>query len=350
MRSNNTNMKDEVFTYTFTSGKTSIYYNTSITAVNNIVDKNKAVWLVDENVYKHHLKKFKNRAVITVASGEKYKNQKTVNSIIKSLLQLGANKQTVLIGVGGGVVTDITGYVASIYMRGIDFGFIPTTILALVDASIGGKNGVDVGVYKNMIGTIRQPSFILQDYAFLKTLPLLEWQNGFAEIIKHACIQDADMFNNLCSHTIAYYKRNSTALAHLIATNTAIKLKIVQQDEFENNKRKWLNFGHTLGHAIENYKKISHGYAISIGMMYAAKISEELLHFKKAQAIKQLLMQYQLPYNISFNLNTVMPILQKDKKKQDDVVQYILLKDIGKPVIHPLGYNHLQSLLQQISL
>src|SRR5207302_2419640 len=114
----------------------------------------------------------------------------TVDSVIEQLIAMEADRKTTLVGIGGGVITDLTGYTASIYMRGLQFGFVPTTLLAMVDASIGGKNGIDVGVYKNMVGIIRQPSFILQDQTFLKTLPENEWRNGFAEIIKHACIKD----------------------------------------------------------------------------------------------------------------------------------------------------------------
>src|SRR6185369_11874808 len=123
---------------------------------------------------------------IVLKPGEVYKNQQTVDNIIQQLIDLGADRKSFLVGVGGGVVTDITGYVAGVFMRGIQFGFVPTSILAMVDAGIGGKNGIDVGVYKNIVGLIRQPSFLLYDYAFLKSLPKTEWVNGFAEIIKHA--------------------------------------------------------------------------------------------------------------------------------------------------------------------
>ncbi len=138
--------------------------------------------------------RFKGWNTIVLKPGEEYKVQATVDAVIEELIDMEADRKTTLVGVGGGVVTDITGYVASVYMRGISFGFIPTSVLALVDASIGGKNGIDVGVYKNMVGVIRQPAFLLYDMVFLKSLPQTEWENGFAEIIKHACIKDAAMF------------------------------------------------------------------------------------------------------------------------------------------------------------
>jgi 3-dehydroquinate synthetase len=156
-----------------------------------------------------------------------------------------------LIGVGGGVVTDITGYVASIYLRGIRFGFVPTTILGMVDAAIGGKNGIDVGVYKNMVGTITQPAFLLYDMDFLKSLPDREWRNGFAEIIKHAAIKKAAMFAELESATLQHFQQNKEALQKLIQENALLKAGIVQQDERESGERRLLNFGHTLAHALE---------------------------------------------------------------------------------------------------
>src|SRR6185436_8006814 len=149
------------------------------------VDQRNAVIITDENVFSNHKKRFKDWRVIVLQPGEDQKSQATVDSIIAQLIMLEDDIKTTLVGVGGGVVTDITGYAASVYMRGIRFGFIPTTLLAMVDASIGGKNGVDVGIYKNLVGTIRQPSFILHDLVFLNSLPQSEWTNGFAEIIKH---------------------------------------------------------------------------------------------------------------------------------------------------------------------
>ena len=176
------------------------------------------------------------------------------------------------------MVTDITGYAASVYMRGVKFGFVPTSVLAMVDASIGGKNGVDV-IYKNLVGLIKQPEFLLFDYSFLQTLPTEQWINGFAEIIKHACIKDAEMFAFLEENTVGDFMGDSVKLALLIEKNVTIKSEIVVQDEFEKGDRKLLNFGHTLGHAIENTSQLLHGHAVSIGMAAACTISEEINEF-----------------------------------------------------------------------
>ena len=177
-------------TFTFSSTAVNYYFDAEFAYVEKLAPKEKTVMITDEHVFASHKKKFKGWNTIVLKAGEKYKVQQTVDVVIDQLIAFGADRKTTLVGVGGGVVTDITGYVAGIYMRGIRFGFVPTSLLAMVDASIGGKNGIDVGVYKNMVGLIRQPAFLLYDTSFLKTLPKAEWQNGFAEIIKHACIKD----------------------------------------------------------------------------------------------------------------------------------------------------------------
>ncbi|MFY7964301.1 MAG: 3-dehydroquinate synthase [Chitinophagaceae bacterium] len=309
------------------------------------LDKKNTVLITDENIFSLHTKKFKNYNTIVIKAGEQFKVQATVDSIVEQLLHLGANRGTTLVGIGGGVITDLTGYVASIYMRGINFGFIPTTLLALVDASIGGKNGIDVGVYKNIIGTINQPQFILHDYSFLKTLPQTEWQNGFAEIIKHTCIKDAAMFKELQTHSVEYYKKNKQALSLLIEKNAMLKTKIVAKDVNEKGDRKLLNFGHTLGHALENQYQLSHGQAISIGMVFACKLSEELLGFNQTNEVISLLKQYGLPVNIDFDKKKVFNVLTLDKKRKGDNIQFILLNKIGKAIIEDVSLKKIKEVL-----
>ena len=175
----------------------------------------------------------------------------------------------------------------------------------MVDASIGGKNGIDVGVYKNMVGIIRQPSFILHDMIFLNSLPQTEWENGFAEIIKHACIKDAAMFKELETNSLKNYQERKTSICELIQRNAIIKNKVVQQDEFEKGERKILNFGHTLGHALENQYELSHGQAISIGMTYACHISEQITGFKETERVVSVLEKYGLPTYANFDKQKV---------------------------------------------
>jgi len=181
----------------FSRQATTFYFDSAFGQLKKVVPQKTSVIVTDEHLAAAHPKLFKGWNTIVLKAGEEYKVQATVDSIIQQLIDLQADRTWTLVGVGGGVVTDMTGYVASIFLRGISFGFVPTTLLAMVDAAIGGKNGIDVGLYKNMVGTINQPQFLLYDVSLLKTLPESEWRNGFAEIIKHAAILDAPLFKEL---------------------------------------------------------------------------------------------------------------------------------------------------------
>lgn len=331
--------------FRFSTAVVDYYFGGGISKLKEIVDLKRTVLITDENIYGHHAAKFKRWDTIVLKPGEQYKVQATVDAIIDQLIEMGADRSTMLVGVGGGVITDLTGYVASIYMRGITFGFVPTTLLALVDASIGGKNGIDVGIYKNMVGTIRQPAFILHDTTFLNTLPEVEWRSGFAEIIKHACIKDAAMFRALEENTISSYQKKKQLASDLIQRNVLIKTKVVLQDEFEKGDRKMLNFGHTLGHALENQYELTHGEAISIGMAYAAGLSQSLTGFKQADRIVALLEKYQLPVFAQFDKDKVINVLSKDKKKMNDGIQFILLEKLGKAIIQPISINQIYQTL-----
>src|SRR5688572_19579218 len=281
--------------YRFSSATVNYYFDADFSKLEKMIGKEHAVLITDEHVFQAHKKKLKGWNCISLKPGEEYKVQATVDSIIEQLIEFKADRSTWLIGIGGGVVTDITGYVAAVYMRGLRFGFVPTSVLAMVDASIGGKNGIDVGIYKNLVGTIRQPEFLLYDYSLLKSLPDAEWINGFAEIIKHSCIKDKNLFTELEKNKPAFYRKNKAALAKLIKRNVEIKSAVVKVDEFEKGDRRLLNFGHTLGHAIENMYELSHGQAISIGMTAACHISKRLTGFKETERVVKVLDQYGLP-------------------------------------------------------
>src|SRR5665647_82795 len=277
------------------SGKTiECFFDAEFSWIKEKLQKDKTIFITDENIFAKQSQKFTGWKTIVLKAGEQFKNQKTVDSVIDQLINLQADRQTFIVGVGGGVVTDISGFVASIYMRGIKFAFVPTSILAMVDASIGGKNGIDVGVYKNLVGVINHPEFLLYDYSFLETLPDDEWVNGFAEIIKHACIKDNEMFQLLEKHSIMKFQASLEDTAAIIKRNVDIKYNVVANDEKETGERKLLNFGHTIGHAIENESKLPHGHAISIGMIAACHISEMINGFSKADTkrIAELLSKY----------------------------------------------------------
>ena len=336
--------------YSF-SGKPVVYYlDATLADLQNKYPATQCILITDETIYNLHRDQFEGYKSIIIPPGEEHKHQQTVDHIIRQLIELEANRKSFLIGIGGGVITDITGYVASIYMRGIRFGFLPTTILAHVDASIGGKNGIDVGMYKNLVGIIRQPEFILFDFRFLKSLPQQQWTNGFAEIIKHACIKDRSLFELLEAHTLNDFQTDAALLSSLIEKNIVIKSEVVAKDEFEDGERKLLNFGHTLGHAIENVFQLPHGFAVSIGMVAASEISTEknLLPAKEKDRILALLKAYQLPTGIAVNdrRDAVLKNLKMDKKRAGNSIDFILLKKIGEAVITPISYNEVDELLK----
>ncbi|MBL7697666.1 MAG: 3-dehydroquinate synthase [Chitinophagaceae bacterium] len=332
-------------TYTFSEKKTAYYFNAEFGVLDQLVDPSKGVIITDENIYQSHGRKFRHWKTIVLEPGEENKIQSTVDSIIQQLIDYGADRKSFLVGVGGGVVTDITGYAASIYMRGIKFGFVPVSLLAMVDASIGGKNGIDVGPYKNLAGTIRQPDFLLYDSSFLKSLPLREWVNGFAEIIKHACIKDATLFKELEQNDLKFYRQDKDALSKLIQRNAMIKSKVVMTDEFEQGERKLLNFGHTWGHAIETNYNLPHGNAVAIGMVMACRLSEELTEFSQTQRVIDLLQKYGLPVDMKVDKKKVFEVLRMDKKKVNTFINYVLLADIGKAVTKKIELNKLESLV-----
>lgn len=334
--------------YKFSNSSTDYYLAGGVSHLKKIVDQKNSIIITDQNVFNAHTKRFKNWNCIVLKPGEEYKVQATVDAVIEQLIEMEADRKTTLIGVGGGVITDLTGYVASIYMRGLKFGFVPTTILGMVDASIGGKNGIDVDVYKNMVGTIRQPSFILHDLIFLNTLPQAEWENGFAEIIKHACIKDAAMFKELEANSFKKYQNKKVTVCKLIQQNVILKTKVVQKDEFEKSERRLLNFGHTLGHALENQYELSHGQAISIGMTYASVISEKLIGFKEASRVARLLLQYDLPTFAEFDNKKVFDVLKMDKKREKKEINYVMLEKIGKGVVKSIPLKQLEEIIMTL--
>ncbi len=329
-----------------------IGYDASFKNIDDYHAADKILVLTDENIFRLHSHKFKAYAVIVVDGTEKNKTQSTVDNIIVQMLELNIDKTWLLVGVGGGVITDMAGYVASIFKRGIKLGLSPTSILGMTDAAIGGKNGVNVGMYKNMVGTTYRPLFILYDFSFLDTLPTSEWINGFAEIIKHACIKDEAMFAELEKRNIDFYINNRMEATELIEKNVALKTAVVIADEFEKADRFQLNFGHTFGHAIENLYNIPHGHAISIGMIMAAKVSEEINNFDSVsvERLKKLLQQYKLTVSKQINKEEVLALLTKDKKRDGDAINFVLLNTIGNASVKQLTFHTLQSLLDQTLL
>ena len=284
--------------------------------------------------------------IVAVQGGEAQKNMEMVTYIVQKLLSLKTTRRNVVLAVGGGALLDLVGFSASVFLRGIPFAFMPTTLLAMVDASIGGKNGINLGTYKNVIGRIEQPSDIFFCLEFLDTLPKEEWTHGISEAIKCGCVANDQLLKHLEDNSLFYYMRNYKPLfTHVIEPCIAIKCAIVSRDEQEENKlRYFLNFGHTFGHAVELSNNIPHGQAVAYGMVFGLWLSHRLLQFplEKMHYVIGLLKQYKLLNYQEFNANTVIFHMQKDKKRHGNDIQYVLLEDFEKPLVRSIVVGELQ--------
>tara|TARA_R110002126_G_scaffold291189_1_gene450814 strand:- start:6080 stop:7138 length:1059 start_codon:yes stop_codon:yes gene_type:complete len=293
--------------------------------------------LVDENSFEHCYLKFipnldtdKRIELIEIESGEINKNLETCIGVWNAITELGGDRKSVLITLGGGVITDLGGFVASCFKRGIDFVNIPTTLLSMVDASVGGKTGVDLGVLKNQIGLFANPEMVIVDDTYLTTLEEREIKSGTAEIIKYGVTYDINLFNEI--------KNNADLkISDLIFRSVAIKNEVVLQDPKEKNLRKILNYGHTLGHAIESFylesedkENLTHGEAIAIGMVCESYMSFKLLGFsiKKVNEIKQVVLSIYNKTNLLKNdFSAILELLKHDKKNVNGQVNFVLLND-----------------------
>jgi len=284
------------------------------------------------------LKKLADKNVITciLPPGEQEKKLKTAHKIIDRLLENGFGRDATLISLGGGVVCDITGFVASVFMRGVSFIQIPTTLLAQVDASVGGKTGVNHKLGKNLIGTFYQPSAVICDTAFLSSLPPEEMSGGLAEIIKYGLIYDRDFFVWLQPNVSNILKQDMSSLGYAVQRSCQIKAEIVAQDETEQSIRAILNFGHTFGHAIENqtgYGQWGHGQAVAAGMVLAARLSAKmsLISEEDLEMIKSILSKAGLPVEPpKINVNDFIDNMKADKKVKKRKIQLVLLNKIGE--------------------
>ena len=310
----------------------------------------KPVLLVDEHVLCQHHDVFSCYTCLTIPSGEKYKTLETVESLYRELVRIEADRSALLVGVGGGLATDVAGFVASTFLREVRFGFISTTLLGQVDASIGGKNGVNLDGYKNMIGTIRQPSFVWCDLSLLKTLARNEYISGIAEVIKYGAILDAEFLHYLGDHMEELLALDQPVLEEVITRSVMAKVDIVQKDEKESGLRKLLNFGHTIGHAIERDRKVLHGQAVAVGMILAARLSVNLGMLKESDAdlIETLLSAAGLPVEMSLDADVIFGNIRKDKKKSGAQIHFVLLDGPGNAVVRPIPLEELNPMLHDL--
>jgi 3-dehydroquinate synthase len=275
--------------------------------------------------------------LITIPAGEKSKTLVQAGGICDQMIAAGLDRQSFVIGLGGGMIGDISGFVAAIYHRGIPHVQIPTTLLAMVDSSIGGKTGVNTADGKNLLGAIHHPSLVIDDVDVLKTLPPREFNQGFAEIIKHAIIADREMFEQVAQAPGLRLASEALALESLIQRNVEIKSKIVAKDERDDTgKRAILNFGHTIGHAVEragDYRTFLHGEAVSLGMVAACAISVKKAGLPRDQqdAIIDLLSRFDLPTRLPPNLPRakILDALPHDKKFEGGKIRFVVTPHIG---------------------
>jgi len=321
----------------------------------NSINFNQCLVIVDKNIPKKLIDKILNSLpkkkifLHYFIASEKNKNQKSIDKILSILLNKNFNRNDCVLSVGGGITGDVSGFAASIFKRGLKFVNIPTTLLSQVDSSIGGKTGINNKFGKNLIGAFYQPSLVISDTSFLKTLPRRELICGYGEILKHAIIADRKFFTFLNKNGSKILELKSPLIEKTIFKSCSIKKKVVEADEKEMGIRKILNFGHTFAHAYEatlGYsKKLNHGEAVILGIKTASKfsLSNKILDIEEFKFIKNHLHKLKLPVNISKffsikDLGKILSFMKKDKKNNTNKISLVLLKKIGSP-IYKLQFN-----------
>ena len=286
---------------------------------------------------------------IKLTEGDKVFEQ--VERLSSLLLDMEADRETTLIIAGGGVLTDLGAFTASIYMRGIPFILVPTTLLAMVDAAIGGKNGVNLGNYKNILGTFRQPQHTIICPQLLKTLPQNEYHNGLAELLKTFIIADRKSYFEFIHKMDSSAIDNIEFIAPYIAKAASIKANIVERDQFDKGERRLLNFGHTFAHAIELSENIPHGLAVAKGIILAARLSERLSILNKDElyAIEDGFKRTGFDTSMSVSIESLTNIIKRDKKRNGDIINFVLVKRVGTGIVYPVHISDLKDILHDLS-
>jgi 3-dehydroquinate synthase len=313
-----------------------ILLDAALAELPSLADGRRAVLLVDANVRRLHGHALPAWPVVEVGIGEGAKTLATIEHLARTLVAAGVDRSTLLVGVGGGVTCDVTGFLGSILLRGLPFGFVATTLVAQVDAAIGGKNGVNLDGYKNLIGTFTQPEFVVCDHGFLSTLPAREMGCGMAEAIKTAAIGDARLFTRIEADLDAVLACDHALLAPVVEGAARTKVRIVAADERERGPRQLLNFGHTLGHGVEKVFAMSHGEAVAIGMVAAARLSVRrgLLAADDGARLERLLARAGLPTAWpEGRWPDLVEAMRRDKKRHEGRQLGVLLRAIGDGVV-----------------
>ena len=315
-----------------------------------LTKKRRVLVITDSNIDRCHAALIASFEHVVIGLGEQANGFATLEKVYTWLMEKGADRSVFLLGIGGGIVTDITGFVGATYMRGVDFGFIPTTLLSQVDASVGGKNGVNVGGYKNMVGTFCQPKFVICDSAMLTSLSDREFRAGLAEIIKAAVIADAKLFEVLENSTFEQLRSDQAMLSEVVEASLKVKIDVVAADECEKGLRRVLNLGHTIAHAIEKSStKYNHGEAVAIGLCCVAEAAVRMgkLSTEVMQRIKALCKRYNLPTELPEPIAKLLKAARKDKKREGDNLHIIIPTAIGAVEDVSLSFDEVEKIFKQ---
>ena len=318
--------------------KSEILIGESWENVRKLLPAGGVVIITDHNVKALYGDRFPEVPVFSVDPGEGSKRLSVIESLAEKLMEAGIDRSGFILAVGGGVVSDVAGFLASVYMRGIRCGYVSTTLLSQVDASTGGKTGVNLGETKNMLGIIRQPEFVICDPGMLLTLSEDEYLSGLSELIKTAIIGSLPLFELIEQRRTDILKRDSILLSQLVAESVKFKAGIVSEDEREKGKRRILNFGHTYGHAFELQKKLKHGFAVASGMVLATEFSFEkkFISASEKQRVLNVLNEYNLTGKIDVPADQLERLIVHDKKKSGNDINFIFIKGIGQAEVQKI--------------
>jgi 3-dehydroquinate synthase len=304
-------------------------------SVAELLPESSVVIITDDNVKRIYGQKFPQVPVYSITPGEESKKLSVIENLAEKLLDLGIDRSGFILAVGGGVVSDIAGFLSSIYMRGIRCGYVSTSLLSQVDASTGGKNGVNLGGTKNMLGNIRQPEFVICDTEMLLTLSEEEYLSGLAELIKTAIIGNKDLFDLIERSHIDIMERDVNLLTSMVSKCVNFKASVVSIDERENGIRRILNFGHTYGHAVEMHNSVKHGFAVATGMELSTELSysKGLISVAEKDRIISLLKSFGLIGSHNIPDDQLERLILHDKKKTGLNIHFVFIEGIGKAII-----------------
>lgn len=329
------------------NNSSTLYVGRATELLAELLPEGRVIIITDANIDRLYPDLVRRYEHIIIGGGEANKSLQAAAAIYDRLMAMGADRSTFILGIGGGIVTDIAGFVATTYMRGLGFGFVSTTLLGQVDASVGGKNGVNVAGYKNMVGTFSHPRFVISDVEMLRTLPKREWRAGMAEAIKSAIVGDSELFDFIDANASEELYKNSEAMQQIVLRSVAVKSRIVAADEHEGGIRRMLNLGHTIGHAIEKLTHdVNHGEAVAMGLVLIARAAARHGIFTEddAKRIESLLQRLGFATTPPMALTNILREVRHDKKKRDNILRVVLPEAIGHCRVEEMPFDEFERL------